>query len=140
MKDNLKNLYKDIMYSVANMSKCNRKKVGALIISPDEENILAYGWNGRPRKSTGCDCCEDSNNNTLSDVIHAEMNCIAKLARTGASAKGCSIFVTLSPCMTCSLLISQSGIKKVYYVEEYRITDGLDVLLANGVEVEKLEQ
>jgi dCMP deaminase len=139
MKDSIKALYKNIMYDVANMSKCNRKKVGALIISPDDENILAYGWNGRPRNVKGSDCCEDEHNNTVSDVIHAEMNCIAKLARSGGNANGCSIFVTLSPCMVCSLLLVQSGIKKLYYSEEYRITDGLDVLRNNGVEVEKLE-
>lgn len=139
MKTKLKTLYSDFIQSVANMSKCNRKKVGAVIVSPDDENIVAYGWNGRPRNSCGCDSCEDESGNTKSDVIHAEMNCIAKLARTGGSSNGCSIFVTLSPCSNCALLIIQAGIKNVYYIEEYRDPDGIRILKESGIHVEKLE-
>ena len=132
-------LYKDIMNSVSKMSKCSRKKVGALVVSPDDENIIAYGWNGRPRNAKGDDCCEDDNV-TKPDVIHAEMNAIAKVARSGGATDNCTLFVTMCPCPNCALLIIQSGIKTVYYQEQYRMSTGLDILTDAGVQVIQLKE
>lgn len=73
------------------------------------------------------------------DVIHAELNAIIKLAsKGGMGCEGATIYITDSPCYACSLLILQSGIKRVVYDREYRITDGLNLLREHGVQVEHL--
>jgi dCMP deaminase len=76
---------------------------------------------------------------TKSEVLHAESNAIAKLARSNESGLGADIFITHSPCIECAKLIFQSGIKRVWFGEEYRSSDGIDFLKKSGVEVEKLD-
>lgn len=82
-----------------------------------------------------CNCknCEFSTLSTKTYVLHAEANAITKLAKTSNSSVGATLYVTLSPCLECAKLIVQSGIKRVVYMEEYRITDGLDFLRELGV-------
>jgi len=116
------------------MSKCNRKKVGAVIASPDYR-ILAHGINGAPSGFEN-DVCEE-NGKTLDHVIHAEMNAIIYAAKRGIAIDGCSIYLTLSPCKKCSASILQSGIKRVCYMEDYR-DSGIDFLKEHGVEVVKM--
>jgi len=140
MKPKLVKLYSNIMEDVAQMSKCSRKKVGALLVSEDGDNIIGYGWNGRPSGAKGDDCCEDEHNVTKPDVIHAELNTITKIARRGGCTNNSTLFVSLSPCNNCALLIVQSGIKRVFYKEEYRDTTGLDILRASGVECVQIEE
>lgn len=82
-----------------------------------------------------CGCCEYGKLTTKAEVLHAESNAITKLAKSGNSSEGATLYVTLSPCMECAKLIIQSGIKRVVYGEEYRITDGLDLLRKANVEV-----
>jgi dCMP deaminase len=72
---------------------------------------------------------------TKPEVIHAEMNCIAKLASSTESGKGASLFVTTAPCLKCSLLILQSGISEVYYHRVYRSTDGIEFLRNVGIDL-----
>ena len=74
---------------------------------------------------------------TTDFVLHAEQNAIMFCAKNGISTEGCDLFVTTSPCSTCAKLIAQAGIKKVIYLDEYKDTDGLDLLREVGVEVQK---
>lgn len=128
------NLYMDIAKRVAKMSYSLRSQVGCVIVK--DNNIVAFGWNGMPR---GFDNhCEDENNNTYDEVIHSEENAICKAARQGISLDGATIYLTHSPCSHCAKLIVQSGIKTVYYAEEYRITKSLEFLDKCGVVVIKL--
>jgi dCMP deaminase len=113
-------VYMTIAYQIAELSRCNRAKVGALIVN--DKNIVSYGFNGTPEGF--CNDCED-NNITKDEVIHAETNAILK---AGIKAKGSTLYVTLSPCLQCCKLIKQSGIKKVYYLNEYRDLNGLEKL------------
>lgn len=115
------NTYFDIAKAVAKLSRCNRAKVGAILVK--DRNIVAYGYNGTP--SGFCNECEDQNGNTLSEVIHAETNAILK---AGSEASGCDLFLTLSPCMECCKLIKQAGINHVYFLESYRDLSGLHKL------------
>lgn len=80
-----------------------------------------------------CKGCGYAKLETKPYVLHAEANAITKLAKTNNSSVGATIYVTLSPCLECAKLIVQSGIKRVVYMEEYRITDGIDFLRAVGV-------
>jgi dCMP deaminase len=111
-------IYINIAKEIAKLSRCKRAKVGAVIVK--DKNIISYGYNGTP--CGFCNKCEDKNGNTKNEVIHAEANAIIK---AGTNAFGADIYLTLSPCIDCCKLIKQSGIKKVYFLKEYRDLTGL---------------
>jgi len=115
----------------AENSYCQRRKVGAIIVK--DKMIISDGFNGTP--SGFENVCEDENGITKSYVLHAEANAITKVAKSNNSSKGSTLYVTTSPCMECSKLIIQSGIKRVVFDEKYRITDGLEILERAGIEV-----
>lgn len=111
-------------------SYCVRRKVGALIVR--DNMIISDGFNGTP--SGFPNVCEE-NNVTFPYVLHAEANAITKVARSNNSSEGATLYVTASPCMECSKLIIQAGIKRVVFSDLYRIQDGLDLLRKAGIEV-----
>ena len=115
----------------AENSYCKRRQVGALVVK--DKMIISDGYNGTP--SGFENVCED-NNVTKPYVLHAEANAITKLARSSNNSDGSTLYVTASPCIECSKLIIQSGIKRVVYAEKYRLTDGIDLLKRAGVKVE----
>ncbi len=115
----------------AENSYCERRKVGALVVK--NNMIISDGYNGTP---TGFEnICEDENNMSKPYVLHAEANAITKLARSSNSSEGATLYVTASPCIECAKLIIQSGITRVIYTEQYRLTDGVDLLKRAGIEV-----
>ena len=115
----------------AENSYCERRKVGALVVK--NNMIISDGYNGTP---TGFEnICEDENNVSKPYVLHAEANAITKLARSSNSSEGATLYVTASPCIECAKLIIQSGINRVIYTEQYRLTDGVDLLKRAGIEV-----
>jgi dCMP deaminase len=116
------------------LSCCNRKKVGALIVK--DGMIISDGFNGTPKGFPND--CEDQNGDTYWYVLHAEANAILKVAKSSQSTEGASLYVTYSPCKECSKLIIQSGIKNVFYSEDYRDTSGLIILKESGVNTLKL--
>jgi dCMP deaminase len=118
----------------AENSYCQRRQVGCLIVN--QQRIISDGYNGTP--SGFENVCEDENNVTFPYVLHAEANAITKLARSNNNSEGSTLYVTASPCIECSKLIIQSGIKRVVYSEKYRLEDGLDLLRKAGIEVEYL--
>lgn len=124
--------YLDIAKSISELSHANRKKVGAIIVK--DTMIISDGYNGTP---TGFQNeCEDSEGNTKWFTLHAEANAITKLVRySGLPVNGSTLYITLSPCKECSKLILQSGIKNVYYSEEYRDTEGINFLKLSGINV-----
>lgn len=75
---------------------------------------------------------------TKPEVLHAESNAIAKVAKSTNSSEGATMYVTMSPCFDCSKMMIQAGIKRVVYAEEYRITDGIDLLRKAKIQVDKL--
>lgn len=112
-------------------SYCVRRKVGALIVK--DKMIISDGYNGTP---SGFDnICESEEGVTYPYVLHAEANAITKVARSNNSSENGTLYVTASPCMECSKLIIQAGIKRVVFSDMYRITDGLELLKKAGVEV-----
>lgn len=122
--------------SWAQLSHCNRKQVGALIVKDDM--IISDGYNGTP---SGFDnCCEDDNGETHWYVLHAEANAILKVAKSTNNAKGATLYLTLSPCKDCSKLILQAGIKRVVFVNLYKDSEGVDFLQAAGVDVEQIKE
>lgn len=119
----------------AENSYCTRRQVGAIIVN--DSMIISDGFNGTP--SGFENVCEDADGVTKPYVLHAEANAITKVARSNNSSQGATLYVTASPCLECSKLIIQSGIKRVVFNEMYRITDGLDLLRRAGVQVDYIE-
>lgn len=138
-----KEVHMQTAYLFASLSKARRAKVGAILVT--DSGVTVSGINGTP---SGTDNnCENEhwNNNTKvftlvtkPEVIHAELNCILKAAKEGVSVLGSSLFVTLSPCLSCAAMIKQAGIKKVWFREQYRDVSGVQYLQDNGVEVEQI--
>lgn len=143
MKQKFLLAFMDVAKRFAQLSHAKRLNVGAIVVKDDR--IISIGYNGMP---SGWDNeCEDVVGiddvgspllKSKPQVLHAESNAIAKLARSSESGEGATLFVTHSPCIECAKLIYQSGIKQVYYGESYRSTDGIDFLNASDVSVEKL--
>lgn len=112
-------------------SYCERRKVGALLVK--DKMIISDGYNGTPAGFPNV--CESEDGFTFPYVLHAEANAITKVARSNNSSEGSTLYVSASPCMECSKLIIQAGIKRVVFSDMYRITDGLDLLRQAGVEI-----
>ncbi|MCD4769516.1 MAG: dCMP deaminase family protein [Bacteroidales bacterium] len=119
----------------ASNSYCKRRQVGALIVK--DKMIISDGYNGTPAGFENI--CEDENDDTKPYVLHAEANAITKVAKTNNSSEGATLYVTSSPCLECSKLIIQSGIKRVVYCNKYRKSDGLDLLERAGIEIAYIE-
>ncbi len=116
------------------LSHCERKKVGALIVK--DRMIISDGYNGTP--SGFENPCEDEENFTKWYVLHAEANAILKVAASTQSCTGATLYITLSPCRECSKLIHQSGIKRVVYSKAYKDTSGLEFLEKAGVDLTQM--
>jgi len=130
----------DIAQRTAELSHARRLHVGAIVVKDDR--IISIGYNGMPAGWDN-DCEEEikwPNGDikfltTKSEVLHAETNAIAKLARSNESGLGSDMFITHSPCLDCAKLIFQSGVKRVFYSEEYRDDTGTQFLKKSGIEV-----
>ena len=140
MKQKFIDLYMDWAQRCAQLSHAVRLQVGAVIVKDD--SVISYGYNGMP---AGWDNdCEDQiyeedgfhiTLKTKPEVLHAESNAIAKLAKSNNSGLGADLFVTHSPCMECAKLIFQSGISRVYFNQNYRDDSGVKFLEKSGVNV-----
>ncbi len=117
----------------AENSYCKRRQVGALVVK--DQMIISDGFNGTP---SGFENVCEENNVTLPYVLHAEANAITKLARSSNNSDGATLYVTDAPCIECSKLIIQAGIKRVVYARSYRLDDGLKLLKQANIEVEYL--
>ena len=124
-------LYMRMARTWAENSYCVRRKVGALLVK--DQMIISDGYNGTP--SGFENVCEDEHNVSYPYVLHAEANAISKVARSNNSSDRATLYVTASPCLECSKLIIQAGIKRVVYGEEYRLTD-----FRGGIEVVRLQE
>ena len=157
MKTKFIKAYMDVAQRFSELSSAKRLKVGAIVVKDDR--IISIGYNGMPVGWTNdcenkvyADAWSIDNNlweyqeedgtaynlKTKPEVIHAEANAIAKLARSNESGDGSSMFLTHAPCIDCAKQVYTAGIKKVYYRNSYRDTQGIDFLKKCGVEVESI--
>lgn len=128
------NAYMDMAERFAQLSSATRLKVGSIIVK--DNRIISIGYNGMP--AGWSNKCEDENNVTKPEVIHAEANAIIKLARDGERGLGSDLFCTHAPCLQCAKMIAGAGISRVYFKETYRDTSGIDFLIKSGVVVVKM--
>jgi dCMP deaminase len=142
LKQKYIDLYMDWARRAAELSHARRLQVGAVIVKDD--TVISYGYNGMP---AGWDNnCEDNvyqqdgtaGLKTKPEVLHAESNAIAKLAKSTNSGLDADLFVTHSPCLDCAKLIYQSGIRQVYFGQAYRDNAGIEFLEKSGIKVNKL--
>jgi len=139
MKDKFIDAYMDVAERFAKLSSARRLHVGAIVVKDDR--IISIGYNGMP---SGWDNdCEDKvwtqdgdyTLKTKPEVLHAETNAIAKLAKSNESGMGATMFITHAPCLDCAKLIYQSGIGSVLYRNSYRDTSGVTFLEKSGIQV-----
>lgn len=118
-------------HGIAQMSTCERKKVGA--VAAKNHNIISYGYNGTtPGDSNKC---EDENGDTKEDCLHAEKNLLMKISKdSGAGTEGADLFLTMSPCVDCAIMIHRAGFRAVYFMEQYRCKEGTNWLIDHGIE------
>ncbi|WP_282630310.1 deoxycytidylate deaminase [Empedobacter sedimenti] len=128
--------YLRMAYEWANLSYCQRKKVGAIIVK--NRMIISDGYNGTP--SGFENNCEDEEGNTKWHVLHAEANAILKCATSTQSAEGATLYITLSPCKDCSKLILQAGIKRIVYIQQYKDSSGLEFLEKTGIIIQQISE
>lgn len=148
----LDKVYMQNALNMATLSQAIRKKVGCILVTPENLQIGAYngqpsGWDNRceyeevalhSEFSKGSWFEKTGNLVTLDTTIHSELNAILHAARQGVSVKGSTIYITLSPCLSCSAMIAQAGIKRVIFKESYRDTSGIEILKQHGIVVEQL--
>jgi dCMP deaminase len=139
MKPKFQKLYMDWALRVAELSYAKRLQVGAVVVKDD--TVISYGYNGMPAGwDNNCETTdEDGALTTRPEVLHAESNAIAKLAKSNNSGLGADLFITHSPCIHCAKLIYQSGIGRVFYGENYRDDAGIQFLKNSNVEVIKFD-
>ena len=145
MKPKFVAAFMDVAKRFAQLSSAKRLKVGAIVVKDDR--IISIGYNGMPAGwDNNCEEVIEQHEDggqvlkTKPEVMHAEANAITKLAKSTESGHGADIFITHAPCMDCSKLIYQSGIKRVVYGEAYRDDSGVKFLKASGVLVEHLSE
>ena len=158
MKEKFRNAYMKTAETFAELSSARRLHVGAIVVKDDR--IISIGYNGMPSGwDNNCEdeiYCEDGewsrqmlpkdsnkwvryNLKTKPEVLHAETNAIAKLAKSNESGDGAVLFVTHAPCLDCAKIIHQAGIKEVYYKNNYRTEEGVYFLVKCGIDVLKLD-
>ena len=170
MKPKFQKLYNIIAHEVAKMSHARRLQVGAVIVKDDRVISMGYngmpaGWENNCEDivwDTGAGGWLDPEEfdrqypfemwneqaqrnvryglKTKPEVLHAESNAVSKLAKSNDSGDGADIFVTHAPCIECAKLIYQSGIRRVYYNQNYRDDAGVRFLKQSGVEVIKHDE
>jgi dCMP deaminase len=145
---NQKNLDKLYMATAAlhsDLSHARRAKVGAVLVTDHGVTLTGYNGTAKGRDNN----CEDLKPQafphepaleTKPEVIHAELNCILKAAREGVSCVGSTVYVTLSPCVQCSAMLVQAGVKRVVYKTPYRDMNGLNLLKSVGIEVQSYHE
>lgn len=143
MRSSFKEMYIEIMEASAKRSSCAKANVGCVLVK--DNRIIALGYNGSSANTLNCNevpngelLCGKDQNGSCFNGIHAEQNAIAYCAKEGKSLKGCEIYITMNPCLSCAKLIVASGIKKVFYQTDYRISEGLTYLTKNNIPYEKL--
>jgi len=121
----------DVAERFAQLSSAKKLKVGAIVVKGD--SIVSVGYNGTP--SGWSNKCEDKNGETVPEVIHAEANCVAKLAKSCISGENSTMFITHAPCIHCAKIIYGAGIGVVYYKNVYRDDSGVKFLKKCGITV-----
>lgn len=148
-KPKFEDIFMDLAINLAKRSHCIKAQVGAVLVN--ETRIISIGYNGPPAGTHNCDeeypeegCPRDSKG-SCSLALHAEQNAILYATKNGAKVEGSTLYVTLSPCISCARVVYTMKIKKVVYLHSYaeykglKSDEGVDFLNKFGVETLKYE-
>lgn len=130
----LDKIFIEMAYSFSKLSKAERRKVGCVIVKDGQ--VISNGFNGTP---SGFNNCCEIDNKTKPEVLHAESNALMKIARSTNSSIGSTMYLTCSPCFDCAKLIIQSGIIRLVYKDDYRTSEGIDLLRQTDIIIEKFK-
>jgi len=136
-------LYMGTALLYAKLSKARRAQVGSCLVT--KNGVVLGGFNGTPiGRANDCEN-EIYNDNekilvTKPEVIHSELNCILKAAREGVSCIGATMYVTLSPCVSCAAMLVQAGVSRVVYEQLYKDNTGIELLNSCGILVQPFHQ
>lgn len=133
--------YMNIANEISKLSYADRNKVGCVVVK--NNSIISFGFNGTPTGFDNvCEIFDVDTNNTITkpEVLHAESNAIAKIAKSSMSSEGADLYLTLSPCIECAKLIIQAGIKRVFYKTKYRCESGLVLLKQAEIDVIQFDE
>lgn len=149
-KPSFDEIYMELAENLAKRSHCVKAKVGAVLTK--DTRIISLGYNGPPAGTHNCDIewpstgCPRDSKGSCSLALHAEQNAILYAAKSNVSIEGSTLYVTLSPCISCARVIYTLGIKKVYYLHSYADykglsnDEGVDFLQKFGVEVARYKK
>ena len=144
-KPSFTDIYMELAEKLATRSHCVKAQVGAVLTK--DTRIISLGYNGPPAGTHNCDVewpkegCPRDSKGSCSLALHAEQNAILYASKNNVVMEGCTLYVTLSPCISCARVIYTMGIKKVYYLNSYadfkglKSDEGVDFLQKFGVEV-----
>jgi dCMP deaminase len=141
----LDSVYMQTALTHAMLSKAVRAQVGAVLVTSHGVTLTGYNGTARGRDN----CCEDLKPQqfphepaleTKPEVIHAELNCILKAAREGVSCIDSTVYVTLAPCVQCSAMMVQAGVRRLVYKTPYRDAAGLNLLEGSGVRIQQYSE
>ena len=136
-QDQLDKTYLEMAKIWGQLSKAEIRKVGCLIVK--DSQIISDGYNGTPHGfDNNCEFETRFGLETRPEVLHAESNAISKLAKSNQSSSGATIYITLCPCFDCAKLMIQCNIARVVYCEDYRLTDGIELLEKAGIIVDRV--
>ena len=142
-------IYMELAYNLAKRSHCIKRNVGAVLVK--DTRIVSIGYNGPPAGTHNCDTdfgskgCSRDSKGSCSLAIHAEQNAILYAAKNGTSIEGSTLYVTLSPCLSCARIIFSMKISKVVYLNSYAsykglaVEEGLEFLHHFGVAVQQYQ-
>ncbi|MFN3852026.1 MAG: deoxycytidylate deaminase [Spirosomataceae bacterium] len=149
IRPNFDEIFMDLAQNLAKRSHCTRAQVGAVLTK--DTRIISIGYNGPPAGTHNCDedfengCPKDSKG-SCSLALHAEQNAILYASKNGTSVEGATLYVTLSPCISCARVIYTMKIKRVIFLESYAkykgipTDEGVEFLRKFGVTVEEFEK
>ncbi len=133
-------MYMDLAERIAQMSYSKRLKVGSVLVK--DQKIISFGWNGMPSGfDNNCEFINEITGDlvTRPEVLHSEANCLMKLAKSTESSENAELFITHSPCIECSKMIHQSGIKSIFFKHRYRDDSGIKFLQKANLYIEEIK-
>lgn len=123
-----------ILEAIASRGTCDRLQVGCVLAR--DSRIISTGYNGNVAGAVHCNhMLANKPDSPCDTAVHAEANAIVYAARTGVATLYADLWTTHQPCLSCAKLIVNAGIRRVWYVKDYRLREGLELLLDSGVEV-----
>lgn len=128
----------EMAWALAGRGTCDRLQVGALIAR--DSRVISTGYNGNVAGSPHCNHMAHADDNPCTTAVHAEANALVFAARHGVAVHKADLFTTHMPCLNCAKLIVNAGIWRIYYERDYRLREGVEMLIDSGLSVFRITE